>query len=319
MLILPHRGFIERAPQFRPLIGRGWPSHPFTLVARTPDGRIVWLGRFRNRDELDIFLWSLSRGELVRDEFARGLSFPIWKPGLAELPLVYQLAISVVTIGHYQTSGKNLSITIPTGGVPTGALIVVGASSYNYGVSSFASTPSDTINTFSTVASKKDSDSFVVTYMFYSANVSALTSSNSITLTAPSGEQCDMGAFCATGIAQTSPLDSAVTETAETDTGGLSITSGTPSVSGEMFAVVCGSYYNSGTFTQDTGHGWSTPFSYTNGSYGGLAGGYEINTGTGTIKWAPSFSTRCYQSAVMAGFKPAPSITTGFNMSMLGM
>ena len=220
------------------------------------------------------------------------------------------MAISVTNIGvNANTTGATVAITVPAGGVPVGALICLTSSesTNSFPPGSVADTAS---NTYAEVISARRSDGPTgFGSIFYAWNVAALVSGNTITYTkVASGARTAISAFYATGILTISdPLDSAATASAFGTGVSPSVTSGTPSVAGDLFvaAVIFGGNHS---FTQDTGHGWATPF---NESASGATstdacvdGGNQINPGTGTKIYAPTINNIDW-AALICAFKAA--------------
>lgn len=156
--------------------------------------------------------------------------------------------------------------------------------------------------------------------MFYVKNASALSSGSTITYT-PGGtaNPVCMSAFFVTGADTSAPLDTTVTASA-TGTGTTpSVTSGSPAAAGELFLGVLGSRGSSGTFTQDTGVAWATPPTEgTSGTGNGAArvnGGVFVNTGTGTLTYAPTTTVSGAYAVLIFGFKVAGGTDTTVNLT----
>lgn len=121
-------------------------DRPVRLVARLAN-EIVWIGRFRDRDEADVFLIALARGELARDDFARGLSLPAWDPRLEREPIVYEFAVAFVqsAVGVFSTStGKSQAIDSTGGDFLAGYVYSLqdpGASSATYAGQAMTAVP----------------------------------------------------------------------------------------------------------------------------------------------------------------------------------
>lgn len=231
------------------------------------------------------------------------------------------MTITVVNIGTNSTIATpgSLAISVGGGGVPAASLIVLLVTD-----NTTTGSASDTAgNTYQVGPSKQ------VTYngyaqIFFVYNSLALSSGNSITYTATS-IAWSMSAFYATGIQTSSnPLDTSVTASLNNYGALNTLTSGTPSVAGELFVAMLGSKSAATTagpypwFVQDTADGWGgpPPTSVYDATSGGpltaVDGGYQINSGTGTKAFTPGgngSSTYDYAS-IIVGFKPAPVVAS---------
>lgn len=139
------------------------------------------------------------------------------------------MAISVTNIGTATgSSGGSLAVTVPAGGVPAGALIVVVVSE---GASTVGGSVADTAgNTYTAVTGVFNNAASASGYgrMYYALNATALAQNNTITFTRQtSGSNAAMSAMYATGIQTASALDTAVTNTATGSSTTPSVTSGT--------------------------------------------------------------------------------------------
>ena len=232
--------------------------------------------------------------------------------------------ISVTNIGTNSSSeiGTTLSVTVGAGGVPVGALIVVETIEVTW--------PNQTGTLSASCAALTDtqSNAYTVAYagiaqylnqlncVYYAIISNALVSGNTIKYTGQSSSgDYAMSAFYATGIASSSPLDTAVTATTSVASGTTiaSLTSGTPAVSGELFVALCLS--GTSTYTQSSG-GWATPpvavyngdsNIYNSGVYG-VYGGTLINAGTGTKIFSPTTGVT-FGLDIILGFKPSGGST----------
>lgn len=150
--------------------------------------------------------------------------------------------------------------------------------------------------------------------LWYSVLTSALVSgTDTITDTATGAGSTDINAVKITGLSST-PLDTAVTNTATGTGTNPSVTSGTPTASGECFIAVVSYRNDAGTFTQDTTNGWAAPPNSLFGSAGptiGSSGGNQVNAGTGTKTFAPTISNTSWAAAIV-GFKAPSSPPTAF-------
>lgn len=201
------------------------------------------------------------------------------------------MTISVINIGTTSnTTGATVAITVPAGGVPAGALIFIGITEFT-STGPGGGSVSDTHNTYTSVQAKFNNNASAQGFgdSFYAANVTALTSSDTITYTKKvSGAQCGITACYAVGITPTNPLDTAATAVTTGLTSSPTVTSGTPSGAGELFF---------GLVTQNSGgvpgfvqaSGWATPPNEptaTNNT--AVDGGNQVNAGSGTLTFNPT-------------------------------
>ena len=225
----------------------------------------------------------------------------------------------ITNIGtNLNNSGATLTITGVT--VPAGALIFVGICEYASGDNTTGGTVADGVNAGNyaagTALANGDNPSYIQYRGFgryhYIANSSALSSATITYTKNTSGSAAVMSAFYVTGIAAVSPLDTAVSASNNDSTSTnplFTLTSGTPSVSGELFVALVTTDGGS-WFAQDTANSWATPpvlvYNTLNGT-GQVAGGTQINAGTGTKAFAPGNTSGASRNwaAWVLGFKPA--------------
>ena len=225
------------------------------------------------------------------------------------------MAISVTGIATATgVTVTSQAITVPAGGVPSGALIVVMMSS---GATSGAPTCTDTAgNSYTLVnqTSRNNLASYGYGAMLYAKNAVALSSGNTITITQASGSiACE--AVYATGVDTTAPLDTSVTAAAFGNSTAQTVTSGAASVSGDLFVAFTAATGRSTAFTNDTTNGWTAPFGRV--SSGGTSGdsslysGYQVNAGSGAKTYAPTVTGSSTWAAIVAGFKAAATNING--------
>lgn len=226
------------------------------------------------------------------------------------------MAIVVTDLGQANSTIGGTCLLTVLASVPTGALIVVcvtDRSNPNNGTPSVTDVGS---NTYAGVAQTKINNAATSGFgeVFYSYNSTALVSGVSvITYTkAETGKDCAITAFYATGILSTGdPYDSAVLGQGTGNSTTPTATSGTPSVAGELFLALYSSAGNTGTYTPDTGHSWATPpitsTSGTASTNSTIAGGTQVNAGTGTIIHSPTTGTSHGWADIIVGFKPTPA------------
>lgn len=223
------------------------------------------------------------------------------------------MTIATTNIGTAGAIALGVSASVGAGGVPSGSLIVVCIQDTTVGAAT-GSVADTAGNTYTLIASKSPNNSSTngAAQMFYAWNSSALSSGNSITYTGTDASRSkSISAFYATGIQTSSdPLDTAVTVTGSSAVASPSaLVSGTPAVAGELFVACLGRNNPTGAvFSQDTTHGWATPpnaASEGSGSpHSGINGGSQVNAGTSTISWQPTFNTGANSGSIVAGFKP---------------
>lgn len=247
---------------------------------------------------------------------------------LLALSLAVQMAFAfavgppvTTNIGTQVSHGGNptTTATIASVTVPAGALIVVVSVDRSNLTAAAGATCSDGTNGSYTagLVKKYQQDSGFNTSMtfFYFANSAALSGA---TITCVSqdagGPNPIISAFYATNILTTSPLDTAVTATVGINNSAanppFTLTSGTPSVTGELIVAFVG--WQSGTtdLTLDTGDGWSAiPTNIADASSStAILGGHQVNSGTGTVVFKPVNSgTSIFGRAFIIGFKAIPN------------
>lgn len=233
------------------------------------------------------------------------------------------MTISVTNIGvNYDVTGSinTISITVGAGGVPAGSLIVVGVYEHNEGGASGIGTLTDSHPNSYTAVSFALASGYAA--IFYSYNSFALSNGNTITYTLNVGmsNEVAISAFYATGISAVSdPIDASVTKTLSTTSASPTLTSGVPSVSGELFTAFICSWGSTTQWTQDTGNGWAAPFNPTgNAGFSILfLGGSQVNSGVGTITYAPTRSGALQCGLIITGFKGVAVVTLDNSSQML--
>lgn len=220
------------------------------------------------------------------------------------------MAISVTDLGTTgNATGTTLALTVPVGGVPSGAAIVVCVSENSQTIGgSVTDTAGNTyIATTGVFLNGTVQNGFG--RMFYCYNASALVSGNTITYTKVGSVQVALAVLYATGL-QTAvdPLDAVVTTTNTGSSTNPNVASGTPSQAGELF-VAFAAFRSSATFSQDSGNGWAFPPSSANS--GGtsssqltVVGGNQVNAGTAALTFSPTISTGRNWATFVFGFKP---------------
>lgn len=201
---------------------------------------------------------------------------------------------AVTSIGS-NSNITGATLTQSTGVIPAGASIVVCVQEFG---SSSANNMSDSVNgAYTLVNSQSDVTGPSVTAVFAFLN-SAAISSGTITYTKNQGN-AHVVLWGAYAINLTGSVDAAVTTGSSSAAGAppvVNVTSGTPASANELF-VACTGGQTSPTqgYTQDTSHGWiAPPFSLINSGVTNadswLAGGYLVNSGTGTKTFNPTIT-----------------------------
>lgn len=229
------------------------------------------------------------------------------------------MAITVTNIvTPANTSTTTLVGTVPAGGVPAGALIVIGVCERT---STIGGSFSDTAgNTYTSIASRfnNNSSAFGFGNIFYANNVAALSSGDSITYSKQGNGNATFSACYVTGIDQSNPLDIAVTASAGGQSTSPSVTSGAASVTGELFLGFVSTQGSAGAYTQDSAFA-SPPNQGSSGTGTGNArinGGNMVNALAAAVTFAPSIANSAGWAAFIVAFK-SQSPTTGSSMLLL--
>lgn len=157
---------------------------------------------------------------------------------------------------------------------------------------------------------------------FFVPGAAALVSGNNITYTkSVTGSRTGAIFTYVTGLDTTGAvLDTAVTATATGTGTSPSVTSGIPTIVGELFiGCITASDITSTAivFTQDTGNGWAAPPNAASVTGVGPpafslreAGGNQVNSGIGALTFAPTLGSSLPWAAFVFGFKaPATNVT----------
>lgn len=206
----------------------------------------------------------------------------------------------ITDLGHTSATTASVTLTIT---VPAGATIVVCVVDV---MGTAIAAPSDATNgsytQIATLGMNNNTAANGACAMYYFQNSASLTSIT-LTYTGSAGSGRSISAVYLTGVPTTGVLDTAVTNTGFGSSTAPTVTSaGTAGQSSEMLIAMVG-YFQSGTFTQDTGNGWSTPPNADTGTNAQLGAGSQINTGTGTKTFAPTLGTARTWATIIAGFK----------------
>jgi len=218
----------------------------------------------------------------------------------------------VVTLGRATNSSTStFSITTPTA-VPAGATIVVGVRENSTTTNPTSGSITDSAgNTY--VLASVVSNTAGRTGMWYCSSCLALASSGTITYTKTgvAAGQAQMEALFATdvGAYDSAALGTNLNNSVSTT---LTVTSGTPSVSGETFFAFLGNAASSATFTNDAT--WSAPpFDFAASQNPTTCGAFRTGVGA-AITYAPSWATSAASAGIIIGFKP----TTAFSVVNIG-
>ncbi len=194
------------------------------------------------------------------------------------------MAITVNNIGTSATGVSSLahSITVPVGGVPAGATIVVVVSGSS-GLGTI--TPTDGSNTY-TLVQGKVYNSPVSGAAYYSPNISSLTSGSTITYTTTAAQNCGVSAIYITGLS-TAPLEATITASATSSSSAPSVTSGTPAGTGDVFIGWTALQGAAQVLTRPSG--WGTIPTTAAGTFM-VGGGNLISTGSTAQSWNPTIT-----------------------------
>jgi hypothetical protein len=203
---------------------------------------------------------------------------------------------AVTNIGTNNSAGVS-TVTLAGVTVPAGSLIIVEVIDAS---STIGGSVSDGVNTYTASGgvflNNVSTNGFMRTWFAPNASLSAGT----ITYTLQATTAASISAIYSSNIITSSPLDSAVTATAFGSSTTPTVTSGTPASTGELFVAGIGE--GGSTFTQDSGHGWTSPPNVD--SNNNVAGGKQVNAGTGTKIFAPTLGASTTWAVNVLGFKP---------------
>ena len=200
------------------------------------------------------------------------------------------------------TSSTTVSLTNVT--VPGGALIVV----FVADVSGSTMGPlSDGVNTYSLATHAGNTTAYPNIGIFYSSNVTALSNAT-VTYTANSSGGAAIEVVYVTGELAASPLDLVATPVTSSLATSVTVTSGTPSQSNELFFGMSAVKDGLGGITQASG--FSAPpngSSYGSSDYP-YSGGYLINSGSSAVSYQPTFSGPAGCTGLLVSFKQAATL-----------
>lgn len=211
--------------------------------------------------------------------------------------------VSIVDLGGQGAGGGGAaSVTVGSGGIPAGSTIVVLGNSSAGNFSGTAVT--DTAGNTYVLKGSSSYSAGSLAAIWVVQNCSALVSGNTITVHVPVG-QLSIAALALVGVPASS-LDLTTTPTVGTSST-PSITSGTPTMAGEIFVAGLAYVAVSPTTTFTQAAGWSTPFDSitASGVVQNLAGGSRIQTGSAApFTYAPSLSASNKWGLFLLTFKP---------------
>jgi len=234
------------------------------------------------------------------------------------------VSIVVTNIGSSTTVvGGVVTITIGAGGVPAGAHTVV-AVSWNSTVTqpTVADTAGNTylIGGGGSVQANNNVAANGAGGVFRQRTGLALVNGNTITVTlGGTATLAAVDAFYVTGLLNAGSDSTGTYNVAFGSSTTPSVTSGVPVRQGELFvAIVTGATLIS-SFTQDTTNaawGTSAPAGSISNAAPVLGVGFVVNTGTGTLTYAPTFGTSDAWAATVVGYLAIPA--WGFDSSSAG-
>ena len=217
--------------------------------------------------------------------------------------------VTVTDLGsNSNSSGATLTLTSVT--IPAGALIVVIASEVTSGSAGICA---DNVNTpYSVAASGAMSGAAGFGTIFYFANAGAV-SAGTITYTKQtSGRICSISAFYVTGIATSTPLDTAVTATTAVNSATPTVTGGVPTQSGNLTIGAC-AYSNPSARTLTNTGSFVTPFATNTGQPTASCGGGHLNVqGSLATTFTPTLAAACDNRTMIVAFKPANLTLVGW-------
>lgn len=199
------------------------------------------------------------------------------------------------------------TLTINMGLIPAGATIIVVVCE---ATATTTGSCADTVNTYNLVTSQVlgGASNQGILQVFRAYNIGQIVTKTLTYTQVGSGNKCSMAAFWVLGtLTASDPVDSAVTASTNGTTTSLSLASGTPAVSGEMFVCAFGANSTGTTYTQQTGL-QTPPDNVTVQTTCQVAGGTLVNAGTGTFTFTPAINaTVTGTAAIIIGLKPIAS------------
>jgi len=213
------------------------------------------------------------------------------------------MPLSVTNIGSNTGVAVNtVAVTVPAGGVPVGALIVVCVSDNSVSGTGGLNAVADTGGNVYTSAVQANNNNAAANGcgIMYTANVTkALVNTNTITYTLGTAtSSAAVAAFYIKGAPTLIEAKNSATGSSTTP----SVTSGTPSVAGDLFIGMVSATTLVSSFTQDsTNAAWASPPGQVSIAAPPLGGGNVVNAGAGTRTYAPTFGTTDTWAALIMG------------------
>lgn len=216
-----------------------------------------------------------------------------------------------VPIGSIGATTSGTKTVTPPWNVPSGALVFegIGESAAVLGTVAPGDSNSDTFTSYT--------DNLIGTIDAigaWAAAGAALTSINCVFGAATTINGLGFAGLYFTGQAASSPEDTAVRASASGLTGTPTVTSGAPTVTGEMMLAHI-VWIGTDALVEDSGHGWKTAVSGSAGAGATKVNwsvAYQNNAGAGTKVYAPTGPTGNWEALIM-GFRPVLIPTHGFN------
>src|SRR5215472_62927 len=229
-------------------------------------------------------------------------------------------AFSVVNIGH-TTNAANASFTQSVAnGVPAGATIIVAVRESTTTTNPTSGSVTDSAGNSYTLSGAVVNTAGR-TGIWYCQNCLTIASAGTITYT-KTGATTDPTVICAGYITGIGAYDSAVfaSNVSNSNVTTLTVTSGTPSVAGELFVAFMGVQVSETTITNDL-YWASSPFDAAVSTTPCPIGGFRLNAGNGTLTYAPSWGTTGTCAGAVIGFQPAGAavVAANSNLPMMGV
>src|SRR6266853_234035 len=227
------------------------------------------------------------------------------------------MTIVVTDIGSNTGTGVNtVTITVPVGGVPSGATILICVSDSS---TSQGSVTDSVLNSYSQRVSISNNNNSATGYgaIYASFNNSALVSGNTIVFTlGVAGSNAAVNALYVTGTKNV--LDDGV-QNAFGSSAAPSVTSGTPSGVGNVFLSIVSGAATIVSFTQDSSNAaWASPPGQVQITAPVLGGGTFISLDGLAKTYAPAFGTSVDWGAMNVQLAPAPIVATTGVFGIIG-
>jgi hypothetical protein len=224
------------------------------------------------------------------------------------------MSVTVTNIGSNSgTAISTLVVTVPAGGVPAKAHIVVCIA--DNGSSGAGGSVTDTAGNTYLGAGNNGGNIYnvnsagatkVTAAVFRERTGLALNQNDTITYTLTTGATAaDMSAFYVTGLANVGSDNVSFNNTTATGNSATpSVTSGTPRDFGEFCVGIVGAATVVSTFTQDsTNAAWASPPGQISLAGPVLVGGNVVNVGKTALTYAPTFNITDQWAATIVGYQ----------------